>query len=213
MTPDFMDLARAERADLATLLRELTPEQWEAPSLCTEWPVRDVVAHVVSYEELDGRGLLRRYARGRFVPRRVNAVGVGVDAGHPTHQLVEVLERHLQPRGLTAGFGGRIALVDGVIHHQDIRRPLGLLRDVPVERLRPVLDFARLAPPIGAFTRIRGLRLVATDFDWAAGKGAEVSGPGEALLMAMAGRGDALDELCGAGLAVLARRVTPRRVG
>jgi uncharacterized protein (TIGR03083 family) len=213
MTADVMDLARAERADLAALLRELTPEQWEAPSLCTEWPVRDVVAHVVGYEELDRRGLLRRYARGRFVPRQVNAVGVADYAGHRPEQLIDVLERHLRPRGLTAGFGGRIALVDGVIHQQDIRRSLGLHRDVPVERLRPVLDFARVAPPIGAFGRIRGLRLVATDFDWAAGKGAEVSGPGEALLMAMAGRDDALGELSGAGLPVLARRVVRRRVG
>ena len=120
-----MALARAERADLAALLRELTPEQWEAPSLCTEWPVRDVVAHVVSYEELDTPGLLRRYARGRFVPRRVNAVGVADYAGHRPDQLIEVLDRHLRPRGLTAGFGGRIALVDGVIHQQDIRRPWG----------------------------------------------------------------------------------------
>ena len=101
--------------------------------------------------------------------------------------------------GLTAGFGGRIALVDGLIHQQDIRRPLGIGRDIPGDRLRPVLDFARTAPPIGAFRRIRGLRLVATDLDWAMGKGAEVTGTGEALLMAMAGRGDAVGELAGPG--------------
>ena len=173
-----MALARAERAEFAALLHELTPEQWEAPTLCTEWPVRDVVAHVISYEELDKRALVRRYVRGRFVPRRVNAVGVAEYAGHRPEQLVELLERHLQPRGLTAGFGGRIALVDGLIHQQDIRRPLGIGRDIPGDRLRPVLDFARTAPPIGAFRRIRGLRLVATDLDWAMGKGAEVSGDG-----------------------------------
>ena len=213
MTADYTGFARAEREDLAVLLRGLTPEQWEVPSLCTEWPIRAVVAHVVSYEELDTPGLLRRYVRGRFVPRRVNAVGVADYAGHRPDQLVEVLERHLQPRGLTAGFGGRIALVDGMIHQQDIRRPLGIRRDIPVERLRPVLDFARVAPPIGAFGRIRGLRLAATDFDWAAGKGAEVRGPGEALMMAMAGRGDAVDELSGAGLPVLARRVAKQRIG
>ena len=81
MTGDLMALARAERAEFAALLHELTPEQWAAPTLCTEWPVRDVVAHVISYEELDARGLLRRYARGRFVPRRVNAVGVPTTPG------------------------------------------------------------------------------------------------------------------------------------
>jgi uncharacterized protein (TIGR03083 family) len=212
MTSDFMALARAERAELAALLRELTAEQWEAPTLCTEWPVRDVVAHVISYEELDARGLLRRYVRGRFVPRRVNAVGVADYAGHRPEQLIEVLERHLRPRGLTAGFGGRIALVDGLIHQQDIRRPLGIRREVPADRLRPVLEFARTAPPVGALRRTRGLRLVATDLDWAAGKGVEVRGPGEALLMAMAGRGDAVGELAGPGLPVLAGRVAGQRV-
>ena len=207
MADDFMSLARAERAEFAAMLREFTPQQWEAPTLCTEWPVRDVVAHVISYEELDGRGLLGRYARGRFVPRRVNAVGVADYAGHRPDQLVEVLERHLRPRGLTAGFGGRIALVDGLIHQQDIRRPLGIGRDIPAERLRPVLDFARTAPPVGAFRRIRGLRLVATDLDWSRGRGGEVSGPGDALLMVMAGRRDAVGDLAGPGLPVLAARV------
>jgi hypothetical protein len=42
VTGDFMALARAERAEFAALLHELTPEQWAAPTLCTEWPVRAV---------------------------------------------------------------------------------------------------------------------------------------------------------------------------
>jgi hypothetical protein len=68
---------------------------------------------------------------------------------------------------LPARFGGRIALVDGLIHHQDIRRPLGQPREIPTERLRHALNFALIAPPIGGFRRARGLRLVATDLDWA----------------------------------------------
>lgn len=51
------------------------------------------------------------------------------------------------------------------------------------------------------------LRLTATDLDWATGDGAEVLGPGEALLMAMAGRPHALDDLDGPGMATLRRRV------
>jgi len=49
---DTMALARAERADLADLLVTLEPAQWNAPSLCTQWRVRDVVAHVFSYDTL-----------------------------------------------------------------------------------------------------------------------------------------------------------------
>ena len=35
-----------QRADLADFLDTLTPEQWETPSLCPGWTVRQVAAHV-----------------------------------------------------------------------------------------------------------------------------------------------------------------------
>jgi Mycothiol maleylpyruvate isomerase N-terminal domain len=41
-----MSLARDERRDLTDFLATLTPEQWDAPTLCTRWRVRDVVAHI-----------------------------------------------------------------------------------------------------------------------------------------------------------------------
>ena len=85
-----------------------------------------------------------------------------------------------------------------MIHHQDIRRPLGVPREVPADRLRCALDFATWAPPIKARPRIHGLTLTATDIDWAAGQGPLVEGTGEALL----------PELTGPGAAVLAVRVT-----
>lgn len=112
-----------------------------------------------------------------------------------------------QPAGLTARFGGRIGLVDGLIHHQDIRRALGVPREIPRERLSAALPFATSAPPIRASPRITGLRLVATDVDWATGEGPTVEGPAEPLLMAIAGRGDAIDELTGSGQPTLASRV------
>ena len=37
-------MARDERAELVDLLVTLTPKQWDAPTLCSEWRVRDVVA-------------------------------------------------------------------------------------------------------------------------------------------------------------------------
>jgi hypothetical protein len=51
------------------------------------------------------------------------------------------------------------------------------------------------------------VRLIATDVDWSHGKGPEVRGPGEALLMVMAGRPDALRDLDGPGLAILSSHV------
>lgn len=201
-------LARAERADLLAFLRGLTPEQWEAPSLCAGWRVRDVVAHVVSYEGLGGRELARRLARGRLRLARTDAVGVAEMERAAPGELLAQLERHLEPEGLTTGFGCRVALLDALIHHQDIRRPLGAPRAIPAERLVPALAFARFAPPIGAFWRARGLRLIATDVDWSGGRGPEVRGPGEALLMAIAGRRGAVEELDGPGQPTLAGRIS-----
>lgn len=51
----------------------------------------------------------------------------------------------------------------------------------------------------GAKKRIAGLKLTATDMDWSHGNGPEVKGPAEALVMMMAGRLVALDDLSGEG--------------
>jgi len=205
--PDFMAMATAERAEIADLLASLSPEQWEAPTLCEHWRVRDVVAHMISFEDLGLWGTVGRMVKGRFVSGGPNAIGVAEYADRSPDELVALVKDHLRPRGLTAGFGGRIALTDGTIHHQDIRRPLGLSRRIPPERLAVVLDFARTAPTISAAKRIKGLTLSATDLDWRTGSGPLVEGPGEALLMALAGRRGVTGELSGDGVAVLADRI------
>jgi uncharacterized protein (TIGR03083 family) len=212
---DHLALARAERTDLLTLLRDLDEAEWDRPSLCARWTVRDVVTHVLSYEGV-GFGAVAAAAARRLLPGggqgAVGPLGPAEavqrePARHEAGLLIATLEGSLTPTGLTAGFGGRIALTDGLIHQQDIRRPLGRLRDVPEDRLRAALAFAMYAPPVGAFRRVRGLRLVATDLDWSHGRGAEVTGPGEALLLAAAGRAAALPELAGGGLGRLASRM------
>ncbi|MBN3513375.1 maleylpyruvate isomerase family mycothiol-dependent enzyme [Mycolicibacterium septicum] len=203
--PSLMSLARDERADLAEFLATLTPEQWQTESLCTGWTVKDVVAHVISYEELDLAGLIRRFAKGRVV--HANEVGVAEYSAMSTGELLEFLNRHLRPRGLTAGFGGMIGLVDGTVHHQDIRRALGRPRTVPVQRLQRILPRVPGNPRLGASRRIKGLRLRANDIEWEHGSGPEVTGTGEALLLAMTGRRQAAEELTGAGSAILLDRL------
>jgi uncharacterized protein (TIGR03083 family) len=206
MTATLMTMARAERADLAEFLATLTTQEWETPSLCAGWTVKDVVAHVISYEELGRVGVLKRIAKGRVI--RANQVGVDEFAALSPQQLLNFLRDHLTPKGLTAGFGGMIAFVDGTIHHQDIRRSLRRPRVIPAERLERVLGLVPGNPRLGAGRRVRGLRLRADDIDWTHGHGPDVTGPGEALLMAMTGRPAALADLAGPGLPTLTRRLT-----
>ena len=204
MTPtDTTQMARDERDEFAAFLEGLTPVQWNSPTLCERWRVRDVAIHTVSYDELDTKGLVTRFLKGRLSTDRINAICVADYADRSPEQIVAMIRANTEPHGLTAGFGGRIALTDGMIHQQDIRRPLNIPRTIDPERLRTALDFARYAPTIRGAWRARGVRLVATDLPWSHGKGPEVRGSGEAVLMAMAGRRAALDDLDGPGKAKL----------
>ena len=60
---------------------------------------------------------------------------------------------------------------------------------------------------IGSRSRARGLRLHAVDVGWSHGGGPAVVGPGEAIIMALAGRSVALSDLEGDGTTVLAARI------
>jgi uncharacterized protein (TIGR03083 family) len=204
---DVRRLAVDERADLAELLAALTPKQWQAPTLCTRWRVRDVVAHVISYDNLGARALLAVAARARFRPGRINDTALTRYDRHTPEQLLQLLNRNLQPRGQPAALGGRAGLVETVIHHQDIRRALGQPRVIPAERLRPALRTALIAPDIAQLWPLRGVRLVATDLRFSFGIGLRAEGPAEAILMTIAGRSDAVSELSGPGQARIAARM------
>lgn len=204
--PNLKELAYQEREDLAKFLATLEPEQWDAPSLCEGWRVRDVVGHMISYEKLGFGGVMRRFVKARLSFSRANDLGVAEAARLSPRQLLDEFNDCLHPRGLTTAFGGMVALVDGFIHHQDIRRGLGIPRDMPVDRLAEVLRLSPQARPILAKQRARGLRLVATDCDFELGSGPLVEGPGEAMLLALAGRDGIAAELTGPGQTVLAAR-------
>ncbi|GAB3698739.1 maleylpyruvate isomerase family mycothiol-dependent enzyme [Saccharopolyspora tripterygii] len=202
-----MEMAVAERTDLAEYLATLTPQQWEEPSLCAGWRVRDVVAHAISYDGLTWFDVLKRAARAGFRPAAINDLGVAESRARTNGDLLARLRDNLRPTGPLTVMGGMIPLVDALIHHQDIRRPLGHPRDIPPERLRAALRLSLRAPPIGAGTRAAGLRVVATDLDWSRGDGPVVEGPGEALLMALAGRPTSVAELSGDGVKTLVARL------
>lgn len=199
-------MAHDERADLADLLESLSEEQWNGESLCERWRIRDVVAHIVSYDDVPLPAVASMVLRGRLRPDRINAIGISKAASLSTEELLKRFRAHLTPPRLVRGFGGAIGLVDGLIHHQDIRRPLQLPRAVPAERLKFVLDFAVGSPMLPARRLSRGLRLVATDLDWSRGRGPDVRGPAEPLLMAIAGRRGVSHELTGDGQQILCER-------
>jgi uncharacterized protein (TIGR03083 family) len=196
-------LVADERRDLVTLLRTLSDEEWQAPSLCDGWRVRDVAAHVL-YDVIPTWQYLAILVKGRFSVDRINNRLVDREQETPTSQLVDRLESSIG-RGALARLAPATALADVVVHHQDIRRPLGRPRCIPEERLVSVLNHPD--PFALPWRHTRGLRFVATDVDWSNGRGPEVRGTGEAIVLATVGRPVVLDELTGDGVPELRRRL------
>lgn len=210
MTPvDFRALHDAENGEFVAYLGTLSDRDWDAPSLCEGWRVRDVVGHILYGNELRLWTLPFRLARFGFSSDRSGkhySIERG-ERGTPA-ELVRDFDARNAWAGTCRVFPPRLVLLDRLVHQQDIRRALGHPRVVPEDRLRATLD---AAPTLGnvfrAKKRTRGLRFVATDIDWSWGAGPEVTGPGEALLLAMLGRKQAVAGLAGSGVATFSARV------
>jgi uncharacterized protein (TIGR03083 family) len=196
--------ARAERLEFADLLDELTAEQWLARTLCDGWRVCDVVAHTIAYLGQSRFGLATEMVRERGDVDRLNERALdGLPRDDPK-TLAATMRAGAEPAGAGALYGCRVALIECLIHQQDVRRPLGLTRLIPDRRLTAALQFAWWSPVIGGARQMRGVRAVASDVGWSAGRGKHVTGSGEALLLAMTGRVTAvLDDLTGPGVARL----------
>ncbi|WP_432510037.1 maleylpyruvate isomerase family mycothiol-dependent enzyme [Kineococcus sp. SYSU DK001] len=207
---DVFEEIADERRALAAQLAGLTPQQRTARSLCRAWTVHDVLAHLVVPLEVSAPRFVLAVlaAGGRF--DRANERVTRRLARRPFDELVQVLARGAGSRFTPPGAGPEAPLVDVLVHGLDIRRPLGLHRDVPAPRLREALGFLVTAPaglvPRGALT---GLRLEADDVGFAHGSGPVVRGTAQELLLATTGRGAVLDSLSGDGVPVLRHRIAP----
>jgi uncharacterized protein (TIGR03083 family) len=190
-----------ELADVHQFVLQLDEAQWHTPSLCDDWTVMEVAAHLASFVGVSVMGLGTRMARGGFSPARANSKGVSEWCKRGRSAIIEALSPTPVP-GIAKVYA-RVGLTEVVIHHQDMRRPLGRPRAVPQERLRVALTVAARWPMgTGGNRRRRHVELRATDLDWSAGSGPQVSGPAEALLMALAGRRSVIAELQGGGLGI-----------
>lgn len=205
---DDWGMVFAAREDLASLADGLSAEQWDVQSLCDEWKVRHVVAHVALTADESLLGFLPVLLKSGFnVNKAISRTAIEHGDKMQPEEIVKSLREKLEARKTPPGVKVRGVLADVVTHTSDIRRPLGLPLDVPSDRLIASLDeFKGMGSILGNKKRVGALRLVATDIDWSTGEGPEVRGTGEALLMAMCGRKSALADLEGPGVEALKTR-------
>ncbi|GIF40679.1 maleylpyruvate isomerase family mycothiol-dependent enzyme [Actinoplanes xinjiangensis] len=192
-----------QRGAVADLLADLTDAEWDIPSLCAGWRVRDVAAHLALAPQPPGPFTMAAEAiraGGRF--HRLNHDIAVRHASRPGADLVTELRQHAGSRRLPAVTNYRNTLFDVLVHAQDIAVPLERPLVMPIRAAAAgATRVWTMGWPFWARRRLRAVRLVATDTDWSAGAGAEVRGPIAALLLLMTGRRAALPALSGPGAA------------
>jgi uncharacterized protein (TIGR03083 family) len=198
---------RAERASLVDALTELPDETWDKPSLCAGWKVRDIVAHLIATAQMTPPKFFGRLAASGFRFDAMTANNIRqITEGRSNADLVALLRSRVGTRNAPPG-PATSWLGETIVHGEDIFRAFGPYRDHPVAHVVAVADFyAGSNLLIGAKSRIAGVTLRATDVEWSRGTGPELAGPAIALVMAMTGRTEALQDLRGDGVAVVRDR-------
>ena len=218
MKPDELDklwtAIDTQRLRTTDLLSGLTPGEWDTPSLCDGWTVRDVAAHLTLQQLTLGSALRAALRHPGSLNHIINASARDRATRPPDHLIAEI-RGMVGSRRHNVGVTPLETLIDIVVHGQDIAVPLG--RDLAVtpwaaattaDRLwwSRSTRIGRLKAKVFADLNHRDLRFVATDADWSAGDGDEVRGPLLSIVLVLTGRRVGADALEGPGTSRLGRR-------
>ena len=195
----------------------LGPDEWAHPSLCDEWSNHEVLAHlVIGYRSGPGITMREILRHGGSFDRANTAMARALaEASSPAELLEEFGQLVYRPRGLGRVFPPRLLLGDHITHELDILFALDRAPQIPGPAVVAVLNtqVALPNPFVPAFRNSRGLRLRATDLDWAYGEtGPLVEGSAVELVSVLGNRPRMLPALRGDGVELLASRVSPRRI-
>jgi len=203
---DIWPVIHDQRKALAADLKGRGGEEWVTPSLCSQWTVRDVLAHMTSAARLTPPAFFGKLIGSGFNFEKVQASGIAANRGSSPADTMARFEAVLtsvkHPPGPADTWLG-----ETIVHAEDIRRPLGIVHHYPTDAVVQVASFYQGSNLlIGSKRRIEGLTLRATDADWSHGTGPEVAGPILSLVLAMTGRKAPIDDLTGEGVATLRSR-------
>jgi uncharacterized protein (TIGR03083 family) len=201
-------IAEVRKQELV-MLGALPAAQWDLPTLCEGWRVREVVAHQtmpfrysggrIALELLKSMGQFNRMA-DRLAKRDAAMLSI-------KEQLASLRDNLGNPWKPPGG-GLRGALCHDVIHSLDISTALEVDLHIPHERVMLAIDQVteRARNPFG--TDLDGIELHAEDCDWSIGSGSTLHGSAQDLLLVYCGRKLPAGRLHGE----LARKFTKRGI-
>lgn len=199
-----------QRSWLADLLESLPQAAWQTPSLCAEWTVRDVAAHL-TFSHARLRDVAWPALRTGL---RYNAM-IKYSAVHSPltqAQIVATLRGFLGSRRRAPFVTELEPLLDVLVHTQDICVPLGIEHPMPLDAAVTAADrVLALRGPMRLWAPPYGVRLVATDVEWAYGEGSVTNAPIQSHLLTLTGRQSAPPGARGLVRGSTRRRPSPGR--
>jgi uncharacterized protein (TIGR03083 family) len=182
----------------ADLLDTLTPEQWETQSMCDRWRVRDVAGHLVWRVGSSNRAFLASAAKAYFShlftpgwgvnPNRAIDVLSRKAAEAEPGELVRRIREIAADKAAGRGRHDLSELTEAVVHGYDLSHPLGLALPVSHVATAAVARRGGLVAPAKIKKVLRVRTLVATDAGWRLGRGPELPGTAEGLVLFLFGR-------------------------
>ncbi|MBE7190028.1 MAG: maleylpyruvate isomerase family mycothiol-dependent enzyme [Jatrophihabitans endophyticus] len=149
-------------------------------TLCSRWAPRDVLAHLI------GTGEPVAYLRGALRVNAVNAEMVTAARRLSRGELTARGRLWAERPSMSNAVAARFLLGDVAVHHQDVLRGLGRIRDVPPAAAAAIL---REGVVLSTGTRRNLLRYRVEPVDGPTlGRGRAVRGTSEALGLWLAGR-------------------------
>ncbi|TSI15930.1 maleylpyruvate isomerase family mycothiol-dependent enzyme [Brevibacterium aurantiacum] len=198
----------AERARLLSLLDGLAADQWQAQSLCSDWSVEQVVAHLSAAVKTGRWAWIRSIVAAGFNPAKHNARLLSRYRGRNSEETLAIFRDSttltVAPTRDYPAFLGEV-----IVHGQDIAEPRGLsLVPDRAALLEVARYFAQKDFAVNSRTLVTGLSLEAEDADFESGSGPLVTGNLLELVMTMAGRPTFAVSLRGEGAEELRHRLS-----
>ncbi|MFE6668847.1 maleylpyruvate isomerase family mycothiol-dependent enzyme [Streptomyces sp. NPDC057697] len=179
----------AERRELAAMLDGLSAGEWEAPTLCGGWRVREVAAHMtMGFRHSLARTAWELVAARGSLHRMTDRCARKDAAAHTTRELAALLRDNADHPWKPPVGGIEAALGHDVIHGLDITVALGLDRRVPKDRVRILLETVDARTLTFFKADLGGVELRADDLDWSYGTGTPLYGAAQDLLLLAYGR-------------------------
>jgi uncharacterized protein (TIGR03083 family) len=199
---DLMPVVAAHRRAFGEVLAGLSAADWETPSLCAGWRVREVVAHMTMPFRYSTPWFLGQMVRSRGDFARMADRIARRDARAPIGALLDGWRTNENHPWKPPSGGLKGALTHDVVHGMDITVPLGIEHPVSEQALRVVLENATSPQNSKHFgLDLTGIRLEADDLDWAFGDGEPLRGAARSLLLVLMDRRLPAELLSGAGAA------------